>query len=642
VSAPSKHAPLHEDSVAGPVPWGKFGVFCALLLPTTWASATYLGFYVTLALALGGFVVFWALMPQDEPPSYMPGWTGWLLGIAFFGGAFAAGGAGEIDEHLVGPAVVLWLVGWVQLGLWLRAEYGRLVTPPALDSQSGQWSQTPHGRPYTAQPPPPPMDAPVAPPPPSPPPVPPSPVAPTGSFPPPRAPLTPEGSSIPPEASPTAVANLRSLDSKRLAARLIDALVIAVAGFLVGAWLHGLGLIGGLFILWMSIVYFFVCESISGQTIGKSIMGLRVVRRDGGPISANSAAARNVFRVIEEPFIALVALVASGRRRQRLGDFAGGTTVGRASASGPPKPSALRWAYPALWAAIGIGFVLLIGVSELRYSGLYPPAPSLAGDMSPEWREFAEQVDRACASNFNAGQAELSELNEQADEQGMSEDEAEAAYRFIQAEHQLDTYDEIAALGQPPAKPELFGKWLANVGRRAELMGKVGEAWAAGDRRFTLVGSLKITALKIDADWLGLHFGLRICTSNGPMQSRDEEEDYLEEVNEVCLDRSKKDLELWRRGKFTPNAAAGTSTGETLNMAAVAPPVEQYELRRRILEIKRAIDRDQVRAIKRAARSPDPHAWKRVSEGLSARIVRGRERLVALGLPGCGWPKAWQ
>lgn len=295
--------------------------------------------------------------------------------------------------------------------------------------------------------------------------------------------------------------------------------------------------------------------------------------------------------------------------------------------------------------ACSIAFLLtaLAGVAGLSCAPAgYPPAESFAGEMTPEWREFAGQVDRACATNFNAGEGQLAELEEQVDDHGLSENEAEAAYRFIQAEHQQETYEDILALGDPPAKPELFQRWLSNVGRRAELMRKTGEAWADGDRRLTRVRSLKITALKIDADWLGQRFGLRICTSNGPSQNRDDDEDYLEEVNEVCLRRIEQDHALWRRGDFTPNAAAATSTGETLHMAAVAPPPEQHELRRRILEIKRAIDHDQVQTIQRAARNPEPDAWIRARKPLEERTIRARERLAALGLPGCAWPKAWQ
>jgi uncharacterized RDD family membrane protein YckC len=436
------------------------------------------------------------------------------------------------------------------------------------------------------------------------------------------------------------VANRRGLDSRRLGARLIDAVVLLAATLLIRVFVGPVSWGGWVAALWISVAYFFLCEAIWGQTLGKRLLGLRVLRPDGTPPSANSVAARNVLRILEEPILALLFMVGTGRRRQRIGDLVASTVVGRAEGSRPPARSRLLIAYPVLWAASAVCFGLLVQPPLGQH--VYSPAEPLAGEMTPEWREFADRVDRACATNFNAGQAELAELDERVAEDGLSESEAEAAYRFIQAQHQQATYDEIVALGEPPAKPQLFGRWLANVGRRAELMRRVGEAWATGDRRFTAVGSLKITALKIDADWLGLHFGLRICTSNGPMQNRDEDEDYLEEVNDVCLDRAKRDHELWRRGRFTPNAAAGTSTGETLNMAAIPPPGEQYELRRKILEIKRAIDRIQVQAIKRAARSSDPQAWRRVSKGLNGRIVRGRERLAGFGLPDCAWPKEWQ
>jgi hypothetical protein len=273
--------------------------------------------------------------------------------------------------------------------------------------------------------------------------------------------------------------------------------------------------------------------------------------------------------------------------------------------------------------------------------GGYAPAPSLAGEMTPEWSDFADRVDHACASNFNAGQRELAGLEDEAKERGLTENEGEAAYRFIQATHQQATHDEIASFGEPPARPELFHRWLDNVGRRAQLMRAIGQAWLADDHRLVAVRSLQLTAHKIDADWLGQHFGLRICTSNGPSQNRDDDEDYLTQVDQVCVKRAQQDYDLWKRGEFTPNAAVGTSTGETLSMAAVAPPTEQYELRGRILDLKRSIDRDQVRTIRRAARNSDPDAWIRVRGAMVRRINSGREQLAAMGLPHCAWPKHW-
>jgi hypothetical protein len=272
--------------------------------------------------------------------------------------------------------------------------------------------------------------------------------------------------------------------------------------------------------------------------------------------------------------------------------------------------------------------------------GGYPAAESLAGEMTPEWEEFAERVDHACASNFNDGQQELAELEERSEEEGWSENRGEAEYRFIQAEHQQATYDEIASLGEPPAHPEIFYPWLANVGHRAELMREAGQGWAEGDRTKSTIASLRITAAKIDADWLGVHFGLRVCASNGPSNNLgDEEGTYLQRINEVCRKRIAQDHALWRRGKFSPNDAAGTAIGETLSMAAEAPPIRQYELRQQILEAKRKIDRFQIRAIKRAARSGDPSAWIKVRDRVGRRILQGRARLAAeFVIPDCAWP----
>jgi hypothetical protein len=271
--------------------------------------------------------------------------------------------------------------------------------------------------------------------------------------------------------------------------------------------------------------------------------------------------------------------------------------------------------------------------------GAYAPAVPLAEDMDPEWREFAYQVDAACATNFNAGQAELATLEGRDD---LSDPEWEAAYRSIQAAHQQRTYDDIAALGPPPAKPRLFARWLANVGRRAELMRRIARAWRSGNRRLVAANALRIDAAKIEADWLALHFGLRICPSNGPMQNRDPSLSYLEELNGVCQNRLYRDDTLRSDDRFTPTAVLRNSLGETVGMAAVAPPLEQFPLRRKILRIKRSLDRFHVAAIRRAARGPGPQAWTDVKEIVAPRITRSRQRLARLGLKQCAWPHSWR
>lgn len=165
----------------------------------------------------------------------------------------------------------------------------------------------------------------------------------------------------PPPTAAGAVGNLSSLDSARLAARLIDAGVLFAAllpvELLVGplSWSLTLG------VLLLSVLYFFVAEALWGQTIGKRLLDLRVVRRDGSAASVNEVAARNVVRVVEEPVIALVVLVASGRkRRQRVGDLLAGTTVARSDGTRPPAPSPLLYVYPAIWLMGAVLFGLLV------------------------------------------------------------------------------------------------------------------------------------------------------------------------------------------------------------------------------------------------------------------------------------------
>jgi uncharacterized RDD family membrane protein YckC len=72
----------------------------------------------------------------------------------------------------------------------------------------------------------------------------------------------------------------------------------------------------------------FLCESLFGTTLGKSIFGLRVSRTQGGVPGVWRVFVRYVLRPVDLLAIGpLLALVTP--RHQRLGDFAGGTVVSR-------------------------------------------------------------------------------------------------------------------------------------------------------------------------------------------------------------------------------------------------------------------------------------------------------------------------
>ncbi len=91
-----------------------------------------------------------------------------------------------------------------------------------------------------------------------------------------------------------------------------------------------------------------------GQTPGKRLLGLRVVRADGAPVGLVESVLRNAARVVELPLLYAPAVlcVALTPRHQRLGDLLAGTLVvsdraydlGRYLA--PQAAAAARW--PAL------------------------------------------------------------------------------------------------------------------------------------------------------------------------------------------------------------------------------------------------------------------------------------------------------
>lgn len=131
---------------------------------------------------------------------------------------------------------------------------------------------------------------------------------------------------------------------RRIGAALIDLLVLFLL-FVVFAVLFGdtssgdggvsANLDGGPALLYFAtaLLYYGVLEAATGQTLGKRLLGIRVVRIDGERASAGQVAARTVLRVIDGILfylVGLIAILATGSKRQRLGDMAGKTTVTRA------------------------------------------------------------------------------------------------------------------------------------------------------------------------------------------------------------------------------------------------------------------------------------------------------------------------
>ena len=105
----------------------------------------------------------------------------------------------------------------------------------------------------------------------------------------------------------------------------------------------------GLAVYLILFSYFLICEGLTGRTVGKVALGLRVVRlTDGGSCGWSRSLVRNLVRPFDLLFVGLpgALVVMFTPARQRLGDLLGGTLVVRRitvpAAMVPVMPGLLR------------------------------------------------------------------------------------------------------------------------------------------------------------------------------------------------------------------------------------------------------------------------------------------------------------
>src|SRR5512139_2077353 len=101
----------------------------------------------------------------------------------------------------------------------------------------------------------------------------------------------------------------------------------------MGAMRHGMiPWTWGLLSFALYIAYYTYLEGTRGQTIGKMITKIKVVREDGSPIDMNQAFTRNILRVIDGLFAYLIGAILIWRsdKQQRLGDSIAKTVVVKA------------------------------------------------------------------------------------------------------------------------------------------------------------------------------------------------------------------------------------------------------------------------------------------------------------------------
>lgn len=120
----------------------------------------------------------------------------------------------------------------------------------------------------------------------------------------------------------------------RAVALIIDAVIIILVATVL-TFVMGYGTGAQLIISLLAFAYVIVLEALKGATVGKMVMGLRVVKlADGSAISWKESVIRNILRIVDGLFFYLVGaiIIWVSKNKQRLGDIAAATIVVKKSA----------------------------------------------------------------------------------------------------------------------------------------------------------------------------------------------------------------------------------------------------------------------------------------------------------------------
>lgn len=142
---------------------------------------------------------------------------------------------------------------------------------------------------------------------------------------------------------------------RRIGAAVIDIGVVLVIVLLVGGIVGNdtapgaaesarFGTLDRLLVLGLVFAYYWISETLWAQTLGKRVLGIRVVRDDGSKAGAGATFVRTLLRAVDALpgfyLVGFIAIFVTGPRRQRVGDLAAKTRVVAADAPTdlPPPP----------------------------------------------------------------------------------------------------------------------------------------------------------------------------------------------------------------------------------------------------------------------------------------------------------------
>jgi uncharacterized RDD family membrane protein YckC len=217
------------------------------------------------------------------------------------------------------------------------------------------------------------------------------------------------------EPVPPAPPAQEDLLGRRISAALIDVAlltgVFVIFGLTVGEastesgteWGFNVTLNWAWWLVYLAVVlgYYFVFEVTLGQSVGKRLLGLRVVRADGSRPSAAAVAVRTLLRIVDWLptlyLVGFIAMLATGVRRQRLGDLAANTRVARALPVGRRGLALVPVALVAVLLALSAYYASVTGNAANTYQD-----HGVSFEYPAGWQQASEVDVQAATGGGNA------------------------------------------------------------------------------------------------------------------------------------------------------------------------------------------------------------------------------------------------
>ena len=233
-------------------------------------------------------------------------------------------------------------------------------------------------------------------------------------FPPP--PSTGQSVPPPPPLLPPAVLSPPSrVLGRRIAAGFLDLVPVSVLAFGLADRTSDAGfdieLRGARFLLvgLVALLYHFVSELLTGTTLGKRILGLRVVGADARPVGAGAIAIRTAFRVVDGlPAVYLLGVIvaAATPNQQRVGDIVAKTRV-VADADAIDQSPRPGWHLPLLAGLASL--ILVVGIATA--AGTVNRSGDLGGyDIDSDVRSYATALADGPFADLDANAIEAEML----------------------------------------------------------------------------------------------------------------------------------------------------------------------------------------------------------------------------------------